>query len=102
MVYLNSICKYTLMRRNNVAIIILVKGGLESKLEHYETSKRLQFIIRVVTFKVTSCKTMWEKKEKKVKILHSLNKSNNLWGAISGLHINFGPKFSHMIVLEEI
>jgi hypothetical protein len=52
-----------------------VKGGLEPKLEHYGTSKKikrikktrgLQITIQVATLKITSCRTMLEKKKENI------------------------------------
>ena len=44
-----------------------------------------------------------EKIEKdKIKILHSIDKTNNLRGLIYMHHINFDPKSSQMAILERI
>jgi hypothetical protein len=90
-----------------------VVKGLKPKLEYYGTStkksktRRHQITIQVVTLKFISCRSIWikkktKKKTKKKKNLYSMGKTNNLWEDALKHHINFGPIFSCMAVLERI
>ena len=58
-VYYTWLNSYPCIQKHEWVIIILVKGYLE----FFGKTSGLQIAIKVVTLKITSCRTTWEKKE---------------------------------------
>jgi hypothetical protein len=65
--------------------------------KYLEYTRRLRITIQAVKLKIIPCTTMWKKtKKEKLNTLHSMSKTNNLWGD----YLQAGPKSNHIAVLE--